>query len=215
MTRALVLRTAGTNCDRETKAALELVGAAVELAHVNRLVAEPARLDDVALVVIPGGFSYGDDVAAGRLFGLDLRQHLAAHLERFVARGGFLLGVCNGFQVLVDTGLLEPGRARSERQVALTGNAPGRYQCRWVLLEAEESACGWLAPGWRLPCRSRTPRAAWSCASRPRSSSSLCSARSCCATSIRAAGRRPTRRTPTAPSPTSPGSAIRRAACSA
>lgn len=150
--RALVLRTAGTNCDRETLQALELAGARAELCHINRLVAEPGRLDEAELVVIAGGFSYGDDVAAGRVFGLDIRAHLSEPLADFVARGGLVLGVCNGFQVLVDTGLLEPGRERAQREVALTGNAPGRYQCRWVELEVQSSACAWLEAGTRLPC---------------------------------------------------------------
>jgi len=150
--RALVLRTAGTNCDRETTLALERAGAVAERVHVHRLLAEPARLEDADIVVIAGGFSYGDDVAAGRIFGLDVRMHLAEALPAFVERGGLVLGVCNGFQVLVDTGLLEPGRARGERSVALTGNDPDRYQCRWVTLRAEECACPWLEPGDLLPC---------------------------------------------------------------
>lgn len=150
--RALVLRTAGTNCDRETVLALELAGAAVERVHFYRLCEDPGRLEQADLVVFPGGFSYGDDVTAGRIFGLDVRRHLAEPLQAHVARGGLVLGVCNGFQVLVDTGLLEPGRARAEREVALTANDPGLYQCRWVTLRAEESACAWLAPGELMPC---------------------------------------------------------------
>ena len=152
MTRAIVLRTAGTNCDRETVLALERAGATTELVHLNRVIAEPGRLDDVAIVVIAGGFSHGDDVAAGRIFGLDVRQKLGDALGRFAARGGLLLGVCNGFQVLVDTGLLEPGRTRTEREIALSGNDPNLYQCRWVTLREEDCACPWLDAGALLPC---------------------------------------------------------------
>ncbi len=154
MTRALVLRTAGTNCDRETVEALRLSGARAELAHVRALIAEPGRLDEYALLVLPGGFSYGDDIAAGRVLGFELRQHLALALDSFVARGGFVLGVCNGFQVLVDTGLLEPSARRgARRRFALAPNASARFECRWVTLRAEESACSWLAPGelWPMP----------------------------------------------------------------
>src|SRR5438552_9555200 len=93
--RALVLRTAGINCDGETVRALELAGANVDLVHLHRVVSEPARLDAAAIVAIPGGFSYGDDIAAGRVFGLELRHHLAQHLARFVDRGGFVLGICH------------------------------------------------------------------------------------------------------------------------
>ncbi len=95
-TRALVLRTAGINCDGETVRALELSGAAVDLLHLKLILAEPARLGDYSLLVIPGGFSYGDDVAAGRVFGLELRHGLRRELATFVEHGGFVLGVCNG-----------------------------------------------------------------------------------------------------------------------
>ena len=152
MTRAIVLRAAGTNCDRETVLALERAGAQTELLHLNRVIAEPQRLDDVALVVIAGGFSHGDDIAAGRIFGLDVRYRLGNALRSFADRGGAILGVCNGFQVLVDTGLLEPGHERAQREVALTGNDPGLYQCRWVTLKEEDCACTWLEPGQLLPC---------------------------------------------------------------
>ncbi len=163
--RALVLRTAGTNCDRETVLALELAGADVSVLHLKRLIAEPARLDAFALVVLPGGFSYGDDIAAGRVYGLELRHGLASHLERFVARGGFVLGVCNGFQILVESGLFEldlaqPSsgpRAASERNLALYDNASNRFECRWIHLRTEASAPV-LAPRRALPGSSQRRR---------------------------------------------------------
>jgi phosphoribosylformylglycinamidine synthase len=86
-THAIVLRTAGTNCEHETKLALERGGASAELLHLHRLVAEPARLDSAAILVLPGGFSYGDDIAAGRVLGHELRTFLGAQLTRFVSRG--------------------------------------------------------------------------------------------------------------------------------
>jgi phosphoribosylformylglycinamidine synthase len=149
--KAFVLRTAGTNCDGETVDALERAGARAELLHLERLAAEPARLDEAELVVLPGGFSYGDDVAAGRVFGLELRHLLPEALSAFVERGGFVLGICNGFQVLVEAGLLEPRGA--ERTIALTGNASNRFECRWVTLRSEASACPWLVAGevWPVP----------------------------------------------------------------
>jgi phosphoribosylformylglycinamidine synthase len=154
--RALVVRTAGTNCDRETCLALERAGATPERRHVAELLAEidqrPGLLDRFALFVVPGGFSYGDDLGAGRVLGFQLRTKLAAPLAHFVARGGVVLGVCNGFQVLVDTGLFEPEFAsRSERGVALDVNASGHFECSWVTLRAEASACAWLEPGELLP----------------------------------------------------------------
>jgi phosphoribosylformylglycinamidine synthase len=142
--RALVLRTAGTNCDRETCLALEQAGAQVDLVHVRELFRAPERLASAELCVVPGGFSYGDDVAAGRILGYEVRQHLSAAARDCVANGGFVLGVCNGFQVLVDTGLLQP--AGEDRLFSLTGNASGRFECRWVHVQVEDSACAWLAP---------------------------------------------------------------------
>jgi len=154
MTHATVLRTAGTNCDRETVLALEAAGARVDTVHLGRLIEDPSRLERSALLVLPGGFSYGDDVAAGRVLGHELRHFLAEALGEEVARGGFVLGICNGFQVLVDTGLLEgsPESAR-RRTVALTGNASARFECRWVTLRSEACACPWLVAGelWPMP----------------------------------------------------------------
>lgn len=162
-TRALVVRTAGTNCDREAVRALELAGASVEVLHLKRVLAEPARLDEHALIVLPGGFSYGDDIAAGRVLGVELRHGLEKELERFVARGGSVLGICNGFQALVESGLFEAeigaksgGPVGSvtkptERTIALYDNASNRFECRWIHLRSEASACPWLAAGERFP----------------------------------------------------------------
>ena len=150
--RALVLRTAGTNCEVETGRALALSGAAVETLHFDRLLEDPARLDGAAIVVFPGGFSYGDDLAAGRVWGHEVRTHLGSRLSEHVAGGGLVLGVCNGFQVLVESGIFEPDRAPEERSIALYANASNHYECRWVELEAGDTACPWLTAGERMPC---------------------------------------------------------------
>lgn len=148
---AIVLRSAGTNCDGETVRALELAGAQVDRVHLNRLCDEPQRLRDASLLAIAGGFSYGDYVAAGRIFGLELRQRLGEPLRRFVADGGHVLGICNGFQILVELGLFQPDRAPHERTIALTDNASNRFECRWVTLEGADCAASWLEPGERMP----------------------------------------------------------------
>ena len=120
-THAIVLRTAGTNCEHETALALERAGAKAELLHLHKLEAEPTRLENASILVLPGGFSYGDDIAAGRVLGHELRTFLGTQLSAFVERGGFVLGVCNGFQALVDTGLLEgPGKGGPARSIALS-----------------------------------------------------------------------------------------------
>ena len=147
--RALVLRSAGTNCDGETVRALELAGATTTLLHLNQLARDPAPLFEQQLLVLPGGFSYGDYVAAGRIFGLELRTRLLEPLQRFVAEGGFVLGICNGFQILVELGLFLPDAPA--RSIALTDNASNRFECRWVTMRSEASAAKHLPPGELLP----------------------------------------------------------------
>ena len=157
ITQALVLRTAGINCDGETVRALELAGAKVELLHLKQVLAEPARLFDHSLLVVPGGFSYGDDIAAGRVFGLELRLSLARELASFVERGGYVLGVCNGFQVLVESGLFEPGptatksESSAQRNIALYDNSSNRFECRWINLRGEDCAAAWITAGETIP----------------------------------------------------------------
>ena len=137
--RALVLRAAGTNCEHETIFGLETAGAKTTLRHVNRLLERPELLDEQGLLVIPGGFSYGDHLGAGSLLALELNDALGDHLHRFVERGGLVLGICNGFQVLVKTSLL-PGLG-SERRVTLAPNESGRYEDRWVRLAVDPQRC--------------------------------------------------------------------------
>jgi phosphoribosylformylglycinamidine synthase len=147
-----VLRSAGTNCDGETVRAFELAGAEPALLHLNELARDPSRLTDFAILAIAGGFSYGDYVAAGRVFGIELRHRLEAPLLRFVQDGGIVVGICNGFQILLELGLLpEPGRSPAERSASLTNNASSRFECRWVTLRSEASACPWLVPGELMP----------------------------------------------------------------
>jgi phosphoribosylformylglycinamidine synthase len=148
----LILRAAGTNCDRETARAFERAGAAPETRHVNELLETPARLRAYRVLVFPGGFSYGDDVAAGRVLATEIRERLRPEIERFLGDGGRLLGICNGFQVLVKTGLL-PGPAARGQTVTLTHNASNRYEDRWVELEGAGSRCPFLRPQetWFFP----------------------------------------------------------------
>ena len=131
-----------------------LAGAETELVHLDALIRDPSRLDGVELVGLPGGFSYGDDVASGRIMAMHIRRRLADRLRSAVARGACILGVCNGFQVLVQSGLL-PGfgsETGAERAVGLGANVSGRFQARWVGVEFEpESRCVWtkgLAEAW-------------------------------------------------------------------
>lgn len=151
--RALILRTAGTNCDEETRYALELAGAQAECIHINRLAAEPDPFAQSQIVVIPGGFSYGDDVGSGVVLAVELQHVLGEKLATFVARGGLLLGICNGFQVLVKTGLLPDARftKASERTLTLTTNESHKFEARWVTLRApKHTVCLYAEPGEML-----------------------------------------------------------------
>lgn len=152
--RALVIRTAGTNCDAEMVRAFELAGAQASLIHLSRLTADPRILDGFDLFGFPGGFSYGDDVASGRILALRLRAHLYPALRRAVERGCPMIGVCNGFQALVQVGLLpgpEPGESwpvdRPPAQtLALAPNAGARFIDAWTPIEIDaRSHCVWTA----------------------------------------------------------------------
>jgi phosphoribosylformylglycinamidine synthase subunit PurQ / glutaminase len=130
--RAIVLRAPGTNCDEETSAAWERAGARAETWHIGRLLESPQSLDDCAILTIPGGFSYGDDLGAGRIFATRLGSVLGDALRRLHERGGLILGICNGFQVLVRAGLLPGGPVGSA--ATLTHNESGHFESRWVRL---------------------------------------------------------------------------------
>ncbi len=151
--RAVVLRAAGTNCDKESQYALELAGFQARRVHLFRVMERPALLREVQLLMIPGGFSYGDDVAAGKIFANQVLHHLAGALNEFVADGKLILGVCNGFQVLIKSGLLPWGvaeAARANRDATLAWNDCGSFVDRWVPLRADSERCVFLPRGERL-----------------------------------------------------------------
>lgn len=141
--RVLVVRAAGINCDEEVMHAWRLAGATPTSVHINALAQEPSMLNDCCMVTIPGGFSYGDDIAAGVILARRLQDGLADHLHAFVQRGGGILGICNGFQVLVKMGLL-PGGEYGRNQVTVTFNDSARFEARWVRLKVCTSLCPYL-----------------------------------------------------------------------
>jgi phosphoribosylformylglycinamidine synthase len=152
--KTLILRTAGTNCDYETEYAFQIAGAETALVHVNQLISGKARLMDYQILAIPGGFSYGDDVAAGVLLANELKHKLADELIAFVEAGRLIIGVCNGFQVLVRAGLLPRLNAQTRQQATLAMNASAKFECRWVRLQTQESRCVFtqgLKPSIYLP----------------------------------------------------------------
>lgn len=137
MVNAIVLRCAGINCNNETSQALTIAGAKTEQVHINEIIGGKKNLDAYHILAIPGGFSYGDDLGAGKILANELSHSLKAQLEKFVAEGRLVIGICNGFQVLVRTGIL-PWEGR--QQVTLTQNDSKKFECRWVHL-AKENDC--------------------------------------------------------------------------
>jgi phosphoribosylformylglycinamidine synthase I len=140
--RACVLFAAGTNCDRETARALELAGAEADVIHVNQLLERKVQLDRYQLLVLAGGFSYGDYVASGRILAVEVQHSLRDEITRFRDSGRLVLGICNGFQVLVKSGLLPAFDGQFGAQsVTLDANDSGRYEDRWVRLAVDDSPC--------------------------------------------------------------------------
>jgi phosphoribosylformylglycinamidine synthase subunit PurQ / glutaminase len=133
--RALVLTGFGLNCDNETAFALETAGADPERIHLTTLIAGTKSLRDFQIFIIGGGFSWGDDHGAGVIMAMRIKHRLSDALRDFVERGGLVLGICNGFQVLVNLGLLPLFEAPElRREVALIGNDCGNFRDQWVSL---------------------------------------------------------------------------------
>ena len=141
----LILRAPGTNCDQETAFAFQKAGAQTGILHVNRLLENPGLFGRFQILCIPGGFSYGDDLAAGRILGAQIQHHLADALGQFKADGKLILGICNGFQVLIRSSVLLEGDAQNGPLATLTNNDSGRYEDRWVRLRVAGNKCVFLA----------------------------------------------------------------------
>lgn len=139
----LVLRAPGTNCDAEAVFAFVAAGARVERLHVNALRDNPRRLRDFQILVVPGGFSYGDDIAAGKVYALQFQHFLADALRQFRDDEKLILGICNGFQTLLKAGLLLP--PDEDGPLATLGfNESARFEDRWVRLQVTPGRCPFL-----------------------------------------------------------------------
>ena len=138
--KVCVLRAAGTNCDRETAFAFVRAGAEAEFAHINKIINAKVSLSDFQILAIPGGFTYGDDIAAGKILANELKYKLADELSKFICDGKLIIGICNGFQILVKAGLL-PGNADFKQEASLIINDSGKFEDRWTYLRATK--CVW------------------------------------------------------------------------
>ena len=140
--KTLVIRTAGSNCDYETVHAFKHVGSEVDLVHINQIVAQKALLNDYHVLAIPGGFTYGDDISAGKVLANEIKYKLKEQLQKFINDGKLIIGICNGFQVLVKTGLLpEINLHEGDQQVTLTDNDSGKFEDRWIYLQPISQKC--------------------------------------------------------------------------
>jgi len=169
--RAVVLRAAGINCDLETEYALQLAGAEAERVHINRLIEDKSSLDQYQIIVFPGGFSYGDDVAAGKILANQVIHHLYEPVQKFIDDGKLAIGICNGFQVLVKAGIL-PGLEEERiatkntedtekkdkngtlkitgQTVTITYNDSGKFEDRWVYLAPQTDRCVFIERGRQI-----------------------------------------------------------------
>ena len=138
-----ILRTDGTNCDEELFYAFDKFGSSPQYVHINELRAKSKKLKAFQILALPGGFASGDDVASGKILAVELISFLKDQLVDFIQKKGLILGVCNGFQVLVRTGLLPFGQLGT-MDVTLAQNESGHFECRWINLKIEKSRCVFL-----------------------------------------------------------------------
>ena len=132
--KALILYGYGINCDNETRYGFELAGAKTEKVHLNQLISGKKKLKNYQILAIPGGFSFGDDISAGKVLATKIKYNLAESIQEFISRGKLIIGICNGFQVLVRLGILS--------DITITFNDSGRFEDRWVYLKInQDSPC--------------------------------------------------------------------------
>ena len=142
--RVLVLTGYGINCDVESEFAFQQAGALAERVHINDLIEGQKKLSDYQVLVFPGGFSFGDDVASGKVLALRAKANLGDEILRFIQDGKLILGICNGFQVMAKFGLLaDPAGDYRTQRVTVTTNNSNRYEDRWVYLLRVSQKCVW------------------------------------------------------------------------
>jgi phosphoribosylformylglycinamidine synthase len=138
--KTLILRAPGTNCDWETEFAFKQAGSHVDLVHVNELISRSRTLSEYQIMVVPGGFTYGDDISGGKILANELRLKLGDEINKFVDDGRLILGICNGLQVLVKAGILHATKSNESYPLTLTVNDSGKFECRWVYLRVNTSS---------------------------------------------------------------------------
>lgn len=137
--KVCILKSDGTNCDEDLSYAFEKAGAKPIYIHVNQLRSKEYHLKDFQIVALPGGFSYGDDLTSGKVLAIELMSFFKNDLQQFADNKGFVLGICNGFQTLIRTGLL-PFKTLGTMHATLTNNDSGHFECRWVKMKVEKGS---------------------------------------------------------------------------
>lgn len=138
-----ILRSDGTNCDEDLFYAFQRAGGRPEFVHINEFRSKARKLNEFQIIALPGGFSYGDDLASGKVLAVELMSFFKNDLQSFVTNKGYVLGVCNGFQTLVRTGLL-PFVTLGKMHATLTTNDSGHFECRWIKMKAEKSKASYF-----------------------------------------------------------------------
>ena len=144
-----ILQSDGVNCDYELFYAFEKFGGTPEFIHVNELREKTKSLKDFDILALPGGFSYGDDIVSGKILAIELINFLKNEIENFRKKGGIIIGICNGFQVLVRTGLLPFGNL-GKMEATLLNNEGGHFECRWIDIKTEKSKCVFLRDNYNI-----------------------------------------------------------------
>lgn len=139
--KALILTGDGINCENETALAFVKSGCETKIMHVQDLIDQPGELNQYQILALPGGFSFGDEIGSGQILALKLKYSLGVALTEFINQRKLIIGICNGFQVLVRLGLLP--KPFTERQMTLTHNRQGHFINKWVSLKVPESKCVW------------------------------------------------------------------------
>lgn len=142
MVKALVLTGYGINCEEETAFSFKKAGAQSEIIHINDLIENPLRLKEFQIFAFPGGFSYGDDTGSGNALASKIKSNIWDSILEFIEKGNLIIGICNGFQVIANLGLVPAlDKKYGERKIALMHNNSARYECRWVSLKNFSKKC--------------------------------------------------------------------------
>ena len=136
--KALILSGYGINCEHESRYAFEKSGGVADIVHINRIIENPKMLEEYNLLVFPGGFSFGDDLGSGKVFANKLKYRLHDPIKDFVNSNKLVIGICNGFQMLVKLGILPSADFR--QKVTLAANDSGKFEDRWVFLKINQAS---------------------------------------------------------------------------